>query len=1232
MSKFGLCVVDDTKTLEGTEQTWKRHVLFHNSEKICTSTNESNDLGLVAKGNKLLLNGETIAVSESETPPCINADCQFGEVDLLGHAKCINITKANYEALYSGKLVTGYKKYDSQAIYNIVPDVETASVVTCVKPSKGRDFLYNNINPEGLTHNVLTDATFTANKTPQLSVHDVSLRVEITDGVCDLVTLMYMVDTKDLQKLHFDKIDDTFTTIVKDSNGRELYKNTTFAGEFWIEFDLFKYGTPAEGETYFSIECIDNHGVGSVVQFIDVGVFNKEVPNYYDVEQHIDDDITATSIDDVITSLSFVYNSKTYTLYLNDNDKVHAYRNKLSLTALFAKAVDEGYNGVKLYNQNQDNPTKYYTTYQKDISGDADYDNPELGGQTYYVWTVANGTKTNEQEIIPGTSISVGGVSYEVAADESALDFIKRDGAHLHRVSSSISQTHAGKIWVQWCDDGRTWSDDRKTEENAFMRVYSSETELYAGEVRDSGIWENFSSYSSFALRTRKVSSSISNLNGRYYFVDNTEEFGDQIIFPNNFTVDLNGCIIQAVQCVGVSSGQILYLVKNYNTRIKNGKVFGIYKDVDFRGLLLAHGTTQVSVFEGLSNIRSHGSRYCVIEDVETRYSLGYNLQNAELKANWDLDDWISGGSKTGASFAFSNVGYLSLEDGTEVSAEPIREVVYHNDNVQYYEGLVYDSEYHEWGFKCGFGDIANNVDECIFYSIYTEPYSNGKEHELFFVFYSKSGNDYSYISTIKTRAFQIIKRPADATHYRIVAYGIIHNDGNDYVSTMHQQTESGNTYTINAAFYKFKLNCVSRTFSHGNLYKRINSFYTRTEGLTLETSGATFDECVFAGTACIPRLDWFMSKLLGGCEDGGDFATLLTIKNSKFIRLYSGDPEGYDLTDTVAFKIHYGKNVTIINNDGIGIVENPPVTDLYLANNNLKSLSVARGSTTANAHFIYIDNNVYDSYIDSLSYSSDVTSKHNGIRQNNCDEPISSLVTMCDMFTVESENKRASLEKTAVRYKNSVVDCNFVSNDFATVFEYNGYIKFNWDSYLCSPTVLDGGTVSNAIIVGKYSFTMTFYGYALDTQRYDAYKIGHGNGYYYISPTADSHDVFLKCDKVGISNAIIVMAVDYIRVPADINAWLNTNTSAFWFGFCGSDGVIEFLGDVPPKGMKVCYKSNGVITKATSLSDVSGHLLHINVPSGSKGRYVAALKSQLSDVNDTDISALVVEQPSVIL
>lgn len=1245
MGKFGLYSVDDSKTLGESGVTWKRHALYHDGQKIASSIKESNDLGIIAVGDKLLLNGEIIAKATEDSSDGITSEGKFGDVDLLGYETCINITKSNYEKLYRGELVVGYKQYDSQAIYNIVPSVADAPIVKCVKPSKGHDFLYNNINPDAIPHNILTDDTFTANRTPQLSVHDVSLRLTIKDGVCEPVTLMYMVDTKDLQKLHWDKFDDTFTVIVKDNQGRELYKNTTFAGEFWIEFDLFKYNTLAEGETYFSIECIDNHGVGSVVQFIEVGVFNEEVPNYYDVESRIGIDITATRVNGKITELSFEHDNRTYTLYLDDDTELYAYRNKLSLTALFAKAKDAGYNGVKLYNADGDNPTIYYVTYHRDISGNQDYDNPQFGSQEYYVGQVEGYApkqgSTKEQPghlvgnlipIVQGEFLNFDNKNIQIA--ETPLDFIKRDGAELHRVTEDVSTEHEGKIWVWWRDSGSNWSDDRKNE-FPNVRVYDPDTELCCRDYKGN----SFGAYSYYGLRTIPYNATniIAN-NGYHYFVKNTESFGDIPVFPDNFTVDMNGVVLQLTQNIGVGSGRIILFENNYNTHLKNGVISGLYKDYDFKSAFLARGSDTLGISEGLSNITTSGCRYCSIENVESRYSVGYDCVNYTDGVPRTIHSMT--GSLTQNSFSFGNSGYISL-NGDVKSALPIRETVYsgHTDKT-YYEGLVYDEAYQAWNFRFD----GEPTDECYFSSLYLVPFMSGKEHEFFIHFYKQVDGEYKYISTIKSAFYHVIKKPHDATHFRISAYGIVaETDG-----AMQSVIATHFNHQINAAFYDFDINCFGNKQANDILYKSDWVHHTKSTGFSSETNGVTWDNCLFEGVACIPRIDWFVTKLLGATEDGRVHTNLVTIKSCRFNRLYSDSTAPENLTDTTAFSFAYGRNVTVINNVGLSILKHGNVYDMYCGNNIMRSVKITMMSPIPHCHFVSRNNSVTEEYKDTsveadtpVDYAKspnstyvNSASKYNGLRRNNCDEAIDGHITMSEMFSVKPSNNTLSLRKHDVRYKRSNIGNRIVNQTFDNVVTYyEDYYYFNCDGHYevegSATTALNNGTYK-PVIVGRIHNPVDVWRIYIDGVAWEAALANYSHPaqstieeniikyikHSYLQPLDNykPHDIYCNYSRVSATNgAIQITAWNKLIVPVIANTLGNASNNSYRqrYAFDGTDGVLVFMGATPPN-FEIGYRvgNTHVVYKATSIDQVEAHLSKIKVPVGSADTYKAMLKS----------------------
>lgn len=346
-------------------------VLTYNGKKIDAVFNGNiNSFGVYCNGVRLDVDG--VGVAKSSSPAAMSAkgeNLYLNEVNLLTDGECVNITESDYNALLSGKLVAGYKRYSRSAIYNIVPNVSQAQAVSYTiadgiitfsggaTSSVADNSLYNNAGI--LDENTLDlTETITNSRCPFVNVRWFDPKIPVGGKI----ELQYFVDTQTMSSLNEGAIGDTFTVIIKTADGL-VAKRTTYAGEFTLETPVFS----TEGETWFSVECVDSNGVGSAVQYFDILVRDAVTPNYYTMVA-----------EDLIT----------YGIVTRDDEELisvtDAIANKAALTSFFAAVKQGGYNGVVMLE-------KIYWIDYHTVNG--------VGTQTYYRCTVANNKYTSVESV-----------------------------------------------------------------------------------------------------------------------------------------------------------------------------------------------------------------------------------------------------------------------------------------------------------------------------------------------------------------------------------------------------------------------------------------------------------------------------------------------------------------------------------------------------------------------------------------------------------------------------------------------------------------------------------------------------------------------------------------------------------------------------------------------------------------------------------------------------------------
>lgn len=612
-----------------------RNILSYKGKVISSTLPESNSFGLYFNGGKLEVDGAGIAASYNNARLTTDGDdIYFGDVKLTESGKCINITLANYNKLLNGELVTGYKRFDKATIYNIVADVSQASTVTYSKVDDVIHFSDSTTSEahdnmvylgSGLTENTIdTDDTVDETDCPFVNVKYFDPIVHVGGKI----EIEYYVDTKGMDSINRGEIGDTFTVIVKTERGSTA-KHTTYAGRFKIETPTFS----TEGETWFSIECIDSNGVGSIVQFFDILVRDAVTPNYYTMQES---------------------DLETYGIVAGDDTPQVAYANKAALSDFFADVksgdIDEssGYNGVVMLNRT------YFIDYHATF-GTQTFKRATIDTQTREITALADCTINDliTANVIKTFSV----VTFPAVGDECCEDATKMQN------------------WVNW------------------------------GYVVD----------------------------GCIYYVINTSTFGDNIVFPDEFTVDLNGATIKATQCDDLQQGYLVRLDNNFDTHIINGNIVGNYKGFDFLKASLNNGVQPPSEHLCVTNIFS--SKYCSFEHVDISHAVGY-------------EGGVSGNTRyNGNQFkvpTYTGSTAVDIADGDVVSKT----------------GMVTTNLIDITGFS-----------EIAFVRSGYCGYEMGVQREMFYSFYTSSDE---YIKTIKGKQYWLCKVPSTAAKVRLSMYGTV--------------------------------------------------------------------------------------------------------------------------------------------------------------------------------------------------------------------------------------------------------------------------------------------------------------------------------------------------------------------------------------------------------------------------------------------------------------------------
>ena len=893
--------------------------------------------------------------------------------------KKVNITLENYNHLLAGESVSTYNEYNADTVYNITD----APKADNPNPPKITELLFGSIsnNTDGsLPENEETEATFLNTETPSLSIR--YYKPVIQPG--ESLNVRYYVDSKRADRLYRNKIEQTFTVVIKDPNNNILYKGTTFAGEFQTSI---KFNSSITGETWFSIQAINNLGVGSATQFFDLLIKQPETAKVYQMKA-----------DDLIT----------YDIQPNIEDAIIGYKNKVGFSNLFRKVKEDGFNEIKLFNPGGN--TIYYIDYHKNISetpGEID-----LGSSTYEIWWIKSGEIKRKIQLIPRSTFAINNTTYEVGAD--VLQWIWDDGAKLYRDEND-------KIKVNW--KGRWLRDTDIESENKPLRTYrkgelESKTKITVdGEDKWVPIYQTMRSGYYYV-----VNSTVPHQSGKGYYG------GDFMKLPNNFTIDLNKATLKAVTCYDIRlKGSVIKFELNFDTHIKNGNLQGCYYDYCFPKAYLQNSAgVKAGCVEFLNVVLMQGSRYCSMENVDISWGLGYEsgvgeLENYTLKGKYDSVtnrepyDSSNPNGPIGAAIRFNTLGYIDYQGNTkpcgiiEELREDSTERAYHATSIS----LLYTGRL----IPCEPRLVLKDGTEMPLDEISIEPggygqFGSGKQHEFFIHFYDSNQN---FIKTIKSSMYYTIKIPEGSKFIRLSAYGLSRINSSGQLVAVLDNLGRGRALQIlkENVFY----------FSKNTWYRNCSWHDTRSIAMQMSyAKGHLWENCRYDRIAIEPLGIWSITKIFGDFEEGWESTDLVAIYNCTATR---GQSSVTGDKGQVMIAANCIRNLDFRNNTSIGMEERCGIeTALYL-DSTIGTLRIQRSGMQERPTIIYkglkipyelklgYENNLYTATHRDLGYE----------RLNRCDDIPERVIAL-----TEVEGPKIQYIKGASQIILNLKDCTFAS------------------------------------------------------------------------------------------------------------------------------------------------------------------------------------------------------------
>jgi hypothetical protein len=533
--------------------------------------------------------------------------------------------------------------------------------------------IVNNFN-DSLPENKVTNWTFDSRIAPKIFVREFNSRLFYSNEA-KLIIPYYVtdyfdgvfnfVDDKDasVKKTYYNKISQTFTTIITlnseldDSDSRKRsYKKTTYRGEHI--FEISDFDELDIGVHYFSIETIQSDGNSSGLQFF----------KYY-----LEDPNELKTLVDLTTSEFFNFDSS-YEFNINEVEgntlenfstklvlkKEYEYSTsnggswKLKSNPVFKKTNLSSYKVECFYDDNSIEYIKITVPKDKEIDGYSygySYYSNVMNWITYHN---VNGAILSASDTNKSLIEDISGIYYltTVYVDENNVKHKLKDYVSLQ---PSEIPDEVIKICIKnklalnrLCEAAQAYGGSGKvTLKLPLMDIVLDRHKLSkSGNIVDP--------------KYRDITNPATPINSYYDYDDNIE-------FPDNFTLDLNGSKISVLQSTDLNSGHYFPIINNFDTHVINGIIQGSQKYLKYRN--------QQRFPEFLSNAAIYGCDFCTYENMEITYTTGYDCQISADDSNATLGVF---NYQPKCLRNFNSLGYIDYSGNF-------------NDTSEYYKSILRD-------------------------------------------------------------------------------------------------------------------------------------------------------------------------------------------------------------------------------------------------------------------------------------------------------------------------------------------------------------------------------------------------------------------------------------------------------------------------------------------------------------------------------------------------------------
>lgn len=417
---------------------------------------------------------------------------------------------------------------------------------------------------------------------------------------------------------------------------------------------------------------------------------------------------------------------------------------------------------------------------------------------------------------------------------------------------------------------------------------------------------------------------------------DSTYRNGDNILIPDNFTVDLNGSKLIASFTYDVDKGNLLGFYKNVDSHIissgdTKGALVGLYprfKDYFLKShLAMSHNI----VGESMSVFKITCSKYCSIENVEITGAVGYDccvgsegVQGGSSRVHDTEEEILTDYIPT-----FINHCYIDAQ-GNEVKDSSVDMVT------------------------TKFQLLSGDKNVALGRSGYAGYVLCGKRYEIFASFYD---SNFDYITTITSKLYSNIKIPNGATYVRFTGYG--HTGSGSLASDWVAKHARGG---ISKTFPDFSVGCSfkdcymhdSRTIAFGN-----------PQGRQILYENLTFERCATDKYLGISS-GGLITPVLCDFEDSWQWAKYITIKDCTYIS--NTDPT---ISSSNMFIVYNAECFDFINNTNIKLKQGGGVESGIIAGNTFSSWQIMKTRSCFHPHMEMTDNISKNTSVKATAYDS---------------------------------------------------------------------------------------------------------------------------------------------------------------------------------------------------------------------------------------------------------------------